>query len=138
MKYATDVTAQVKAAEALRNAVAETGMIVGAAQANDLTKRIDLTGKTGDIGELCAGVNGLLDTMNSVLSTLTQLVATFSMLNDVKEGQQSARASAGANAQKVASSASAPRTALKASAKPAGKGSAPSKSGTDEQDWKQF
>jgi len=376
VKYATDVTAQVKAAEALRNAVAETGMIVGAAQANDLTKRIDLTGKTGDIGELCAGVNGLLDTMNSVLSTLsescgtlsvaareiamgntdlsqrteeqassleetsasleeltttvkqnadnaqqanklagsaseiatrggqvvsevvttmdgiaqssrkisdiigvideiafqtnilalnaaveaarageqgrgfavvaaevrslaqrsanaakeikalisdsvekvgngsklvasagqtmdeivnsvrrvtdimaeisaasqeqsggldqvntavaqmdkitqqnaalveeaaaaaksmesqadtlTQLVATFSLLNDVKEGQQSARASAGTNAQKAASSASAPRTAPKASAKPAGKGGAPSKSGTDEQDWKQF
>ena len=79
VKYATDVTAQVKAAEALRNAVAETGMIVGAAQANDLTKRIDLAGKTGDIGELCAGVNGLLDTMNSVLSTLSESCGTLSV-----------------------------------------------------------
>ena len=79
VKYATDVTAQVKAAEALRNAVAETGMIVGAAQANDLTKRIDLAGKTGDIGELCAGVNGLLDTMNGVLSTLSESCGTLSV-----------------------------------------------------------
>ena len=79
VKYATDVTAQVKAAEALRNAVAETGTIVSAAQANDLTKRIDLTGKTGDIGELCAGVNGLLDTMNSVLSTLSESCGTLSV-----------------------------------------------------------
>lgn len=79
VKYATDVTAQVKAAEALRNAVAETGTIVSAAQANDLTKRIDLTGKTGDIGELCAGVNGLLDTMNGVLSTLSESCGTLSV-----------------------------------------------------------
>jgi methyl-accepting chemotaxis protein len=79
VKYATDVTAQVKAAEALRNAVAETGMIVGAAQANDLTKRIDLAGKSGDIGELCAGVNGLLDTMNGVLSTLSESCGTLSV-----------------------------------------------------------
>jgi len=79
VKYATDVTAQVKAAEALRNAVAETGMIVSAAQANDLTKRIDLNGKSGDIGELCAGVNGLLDTMNGVLSTLSESCGTLSV-----------------------------------------------------------
>ncbi len=37
--------------------------VVEAAKNNDLTGRIPLDGKTGEIGDLCAGVNGLLDTM---------------------------------------------------------------------------
>ena len=34
---------------------------------NDLTQRIPLEGKTGEIDALCAGVNGLLDTMSTVV-----------------------------------------------------------------------
>ncbi|MBU8541071.1 methyl-accepting chemotaxis protein [Falsiroseomonas tokyonensis] len=78
VKYATDVTAQVRAAQALKDAVAETQGIVAAARANDLSKRIALAGKDGEIGELCAGVNGMLDTMSSVVATITESCGTIS------------------------------------------------------------
>jgi methyl-accepting chemotaxis protein len=61
VKYATDVTAQVLA-------VQQTQAAVAAAKSNDLTKRIPLDGKSGDIGLLCGGVNDLLDTVSNVIS----------------------------------------------------------------------
>src|SRR5262245_25587392 len=61
VKYATDVTGQV-------TAVRQTQEAVAAAKSNDLTKRIPMEGKSGDIGQLCEGVNGLLDTMVSVVA----------------------------------------------------------------------
>ncbi len=67
VKYATDVTEQVRASRALEQAVAETQEAVEAAKTNDLTRRIPLEGKTGEIQSLCAGVNGLLDTMSAVI-----------------------------------------------------------------------
>jgi methyl-accepting chemotaxis protein len=60
VKYATDVTATVKA-------VQQTQAAVTAAKENDLTKRIPLEGKSGDIGLLCAGVNDLLDTVARIV-----------------------------------------------------------------------
>ncbi len=78
VKYATDITAQVRAAQALKDAVAETQGIVAAAQANDLSRRIGLEGKEGAIGELCAGVNGMLDTMSGVVATITESCGTIS------------------------------------------------------------
>jgi methyl-accepting chemotaxis protein len=63
VKYATDVTAQV-------TAVQQTQEVVAATKNNDLTRRIPLEGKTGDIAKLCAGVNGLLDTMVAVVSDI--------------------------------------------------------------------
>ena len=63
VKYATDVTAQV-------TAVRQTQEVVAATRTNDLTRRIPLEGKTGDIAQLCAGVNGLLDTMVAVVSDI--------------------------------------------------------------------
>jgi len=68
VKYATDVTAQVMANRMLQLAVQQTQDAVKAAAENDLTKRIPLDGKSGEIGELCAGVNGLLDTMTAVIA----------------------------------------------------------------------
>ena len=67
VKYATDVTEQVRASQALQRAVAQTQDAVEAAKANDLTRRIPLEGKTGEIQSLCTGVNGLLDTMSAVI-----------------------------------------------------------------------
>jgi methyl-accepting chemotaxis protein len=60
VKYATDVTAVVRA-------VQQTQAAVNAAKNNDLTQRIPLEGKTGDIGLLCASVNDLLDTVSKVV-----------------------------------------------------------------------
>ena len=70
VKYATDVTASVKASEALQQAVQQVQDAVGAAKENDLTHRVPVDGKTGEIGALCAGVNGLLDTMSTVVSKI--------------------------------------------------------------------
>jgi methyl-accepting chemotaxis protein len=67
VKYATDVTASVKANQALQQAVQQVQSAVEAAKGNDLTRRVPLEGKTGEIETLCAGVNGLLDTMASVM-----------------------------------------------------------------------
>src|SRR5882757_6204162 len=63
VKFATDVTAQVLA-------VQQTQEVVAAAKENDLTRRIPLQGKSGDTAKLCEGVNGLLDTMVSVVSDI--------------------------------------------------------------------
>ncbi|WP_203071336.1 methyl-accepting chemotaxis protein [Falsiroseomonas ponticola] len=77
VKYATDITAQVQASEALKQAVAQTQAVVGAAQANDLSRRVPLDGKVGEIGALCAGINGLLDTMSGVVAGITESCATI-------------------------------------------------------------
>jgi methyl-accepting chemotaxis protein len=63
VKYATDITAQTKAAQMMQQAVQQVQVVVEATKANDLTARIDLDGKSGDIRALCAGVNDLVSTM---------------------------------------------------------------------------
>jgi methyl-accepting chemotaxis protein len=60
VKYATDVTVMVKA-------VQQTRAVVAAVKNNDLTQRIPIERKSGDIAQLCEGVNGLLDTMSAIL-----------------------------------------------------------------------
>ena len=78
VKYATDVTEQVKAAQVLQAAVAETQQVVTSAKENDLRHRIPLEGKSGDIAQLCEGVNGLLDTMSSMIGEISETSQTLS------------------------------------------------------------
>lgn len=73
VKYATDVTAQVMASRAMELAVQQTQSVIAAAKDNDLTHRIPLAGKTGEIAALCGGVNDLLETISDVI---TQIKAT--------------------------------------------------------------
>jgi methyl-accepting chemotaxis protein len=77
VKYATDVTEQVQAAELLRLAVQQIQSVVTLAQANDLSQRVPLDGKVGDIRDLCAGVNGMLDTMTDVLAGIVEASGTI-------------------------------------------------------------
>uniref|UniRef100_Q07SD7 Methyl-accepting chemotaxis sensory transducer with Pas/Pac sensor n=1 Tax=Rhodopseudomonas palustris (strain BisA53) TaxID=316055 RepID=Q07SD7_RHOP5 len=77
VKYATDVTAQVRATEVLKAAVQQTQDVVTAAKANDLRHRIPLEGKTGEIAQLCEGVNGLLDTMSGMISEISETAHTL-------------------------------------------------------------
>ena len=70
VKYATDVTAQVRANQVLQLAVQQTQEVVKAAEANDLTQRIPMEGKSGEIAALCNGVNGLIETMGSVIKKI--------------------------------------------------------------------
>ena len=78
VKYATDVTAQVHAAEELRHAVQQVQTVVTAAKSNDLTGRVPLEGMTGDIHALCGGVNGLLDTMVGMIGAVMEATGTIS------------------------------------------------------------
>jgi len=77
VKYATDITAQVKGTEALQAAVQQTQDVVGAAKENDLRHRIPLDGKSGDIAHLCEGVNGLIDTMSTMISEISETSHTL-------------------------------------------------------------
>ncbi|MFA6967449.1 MAG: methyl-accepting chemotaxis protein [Bosea sp. (in: a-proteobacteria)] len=79
VKYATDITANKLAQDALRAAVADTRGVVNAAMARDLTQRISLQGKTGEIAELCGGVNDLVDSFAEIIqtvSTISQQIST--------------------------------------------------------------
>lgn len=67
VKYATDITGQHNAAQALELAVEETQHIIESAKAGDLSDRVPLEGKTGAIASLCDGVNALMDKMTEVI-----------------------------------------------------------------------
>jgi len=70
VKYATDITAQMRDTQALQRAVAQTHDVVGAAKEGDLTRRIDTADKTGSIGELCSGINSLVETMAGIIGQI--------------------------------------------------------------------
>ncbi len=59
--YATDVTSQMMMAHQLEIAVKQTQLTVKAAIEGDLSARIPIGGKTGEIEALCKGVNAMLD-----------------------------------------------------------------------------
>ena len=67
VKYATDITEQVSFSHQLRGAVAETKGAVEAAANGDLTRRVNLSGKTGDLKTLSEGVNSLIDLLSSII-----------------------------------------------------------------------
>jgi methyl-accepting chemotaxis protein len=63
VKFASDITAMRMAVEQTRDAVT-------AAKDKDLTRRIPMVGKTGELELLCGGVNELLDSMAGVMSEI--------------------------------------------------------------------
>jgi len=67
VKYATDITEQVKFAHQLRNAVAETEAAVNAAAQGDLTKRINVADKSGELAKLSKSVNALIDVVTELV-----------------------------------------------------------------------
>ncbi|MEZ0232624.1 MAG: methyl-accepting chemotaxis protein [Methylophilaceae bacterium] len=77
VKYATDVTAQINASKALADAVAETQVVVSAAKENDLTGRIPMEGKTGEIAGLCEGVNALIENMSEIITQIKEASDTI-------------------------------------------------------------
>src|SRR5262245_58948211 len=72
VKYATDITAQVLADQALKTAVQQSQAVRASTKDNNLTQLIPSEGKSGEIGALCSGINGLLDTMVLVISDIKQ------------------------------------------------------------------
>ncbi|HDS1103620.1 MULTISPECIES: methyl-accepting chemotaxis protein [Stenotrophomonas] len=70
VKYATDITAQVHENQAMQRAVAQTREVVAAAKQGDLTRRVATAGTQGPIGELCEGVNSLVEAMAAIISQI--------------------------------------------------------------------
>ncbi|MGH8504755.1 MAG: methyl-accepting chemotaxis protein [Stenotrophobium sp.] len=70
VKYATDVTAQVRASQALQAAVEESQAVVMAAKNGDLTERIPTDGKDGSIKDLCEGINTIVEGMESLVGQI--------------------------------------------------------------------
>ena len=66
VKYATDVTEQVKAAQMLQQAVEQSQEAMAAAEQGDLGRRIPMDGKSGQIQALCGGINRMLETTSTV------------------------------------------------------------------------
>ena len=87
VKFASDVTAAMQVSQALVKAVAETQAVVAAAKAGDLSNRIGLEDKTGDIGGLCEGVNALLDNIASIVSQIQESGDTINTAaNEISSG----------------------------------------------------
>ena len=78
VKFSIDVTEQVKATQALNQAVEQTQVVVAAAQDGDLTQRIPMEGKTGALEALCGGINDLVKSMLDVLLTIRESSDTIS------------------------------------------------------------
>jgi len=78
VKYASDVTEQVRAAKVLELAVEQTQAVTAAAKEGDLTPRVPLEGKHGSVEALCSGVNALLDNMASVVGQIKEATESIS------------------------------------------------------------
>jgi methyl-accepting chemotaxis protein len=78
VKYASDVTDQVRAANMLKEAVEQAQAVTAAARDGDLSKRIPLEGKTGAVADLCAGVNQLMETTAAVFEDMGRVFGALS------------------------------------------------------------
>ena len=74
VSYNTDVTTQVLFAKQLQSTVAQTQGAVKAALAGDLSQRISLEGKTGEMASLSRGINELFESINAVVSDISNVV----------------------------------------------------------------
>ena len=74
VKFASDITATFKGKQ-LEAAVKETSLVIGQAKDKDLTGRVPLDGKSGEVATLCTGVNDLLDTLAAVVGSVRDISA---------------------------------------------------------------
>lgn len=74
VKFATDITATFKGKQ-LEAAVKETSEVIARAKNKDLTGRVPLEGKNGEVATLCNGVNDLLDTLAEVVGSVREISA---------------------------------------------------------------
>ncbi len=89
VEYATDVTERVKLAEQLRSAVAETQAAVTAAAEGNLTQRISMDGKTGELATLSQGVNSLIEVMASLIRQIKDAAGEVQVgADEISSGNQ--------------------------------------------------
>jgi methyl-accepting chemotaxis protein len=70
IKYASDVSAQVKLSQQMEESVAQTQQIIKAATEGDLAKRVDVRGKSGDLAKLAESINSLLESISDIVSNV--------------------------------------------------------------------
>ena len=70
VKYATDITAQVKLSHEMEQSVAQTHVIIKSAVDGDLSGRLDTRGRTGDLQKLGDAINSLLETVSDIVSNV--------------------------------------------------------------------
>jgi methyl-accepting chemotaxis protein len=70
VKYASDVTAQVKLSQQMEESVAQTQQIIRGATEGDLAKRLDVRGKSGDLAKLAEAINSLLESVADIVSNV--------------------------------------------------------------------
>ncbi|HUQ11080.1 MAG TPA: methyl-accepting chemotaxis protein, partial [Steroidobacteraceae bacterium] len=75
VKYASDATSQMQGQQQLQSTVKETQDVVKAAIDGDLTHRIPLDGKTGDLESLCRGVNSMLESQGDLVKRVKNAVS---------------------------------------------------------------
>jgi len=87
VKYATDVTEQVHAANALKKTVEDVQRVVETAMGNDLSARVPMTDKTGVLESISGGVNSLLDTMEGIIQKIkTAADEIFTSSSEISTG----------------------------------------------------
>jgi len=87
VKYATDITEQINFAAQLRSAVEETQAAVSATMNGDLTRRINATGKTGELAALSNGVNSLIDILGTLIQQIRETAGEVkSGLEEISQG----------------------------------------------------
>jgi methyl-accepting chemotaxis protein len=77
VKYATDVTAAVKAAKAMVDTVEQVQKVVASAAAGDLQARLDMAGKEGLLLQLCDGINGLMGNTSRVFDDTVRVLGAL-------------------------------------------------------------
>jgi methyl-accepting chemotaxis protein len=86
VKYATDVTAQVKLSQEMQESVAQTQAIIKSAVDGDLRGRLDTRGRTGDLLKLGDAINSLLETVADIVSNVKH--AAIEVLRGAEEISQ--------------------------------------------------
>lgn len=76
LKFASDVTESVRAAS-VASAVSETMTVVERVMDNDLTARVDLVGKNGEVAGLCEGVNAVIERMCQIIIQVSDSAASI-------------------------------------------------------------
>ena len=78
VEYATEITKEVRGSQVMTQAVEQTQAVIAKARAGDLSGRVPMEGKSGQVADLCAGVNELLDTTATGIAEVVRVLGALS------------------------------------------------------------
>jgi PAS domain S-box-containing protein len=77
VKFATDISEQIMAAAAMKEAVEQTQDVALAAKEGDLSRRVPLEGKAGTIKSLAEGINGVMQTTEVAINDVVRVLGAL-------------------------------------------------------------